>query len=180
MFAPVYFLYGVLLFAVVALLVNIYVKLPKNVFGFLAVFTLVAICWTIMGKPEKVTVSRPLAPLQAPVISVLAESVSLHSGANNFPLSFVALPGKCKGATYSLNFDAEQGDTVNHLNCVATLRGIDGSALEASAVYSRERSLSFVFMFPYNLEVTKIDCLSFVCSAGTNLNVRSISEEKIF
>ena len=175
---PVYFLYGILALAVLALIVNIRFKLPKKLFLGLAVAILVFMCWFAMESP-KPSPTLPQTPRE-PLVSLVSEHAILNPGENRFPLSFAE---SCKGATYSLDFVSGQEDKILedafYLQCSFVLCSASNKAFECSAVYFSGNALKAVFVFPENFDSQAVRFLKIVWNSVSPLDLEKISEEKI-
>lgn len=174
---PVYFLYGILALAVLALIVNIRFKLPKKVFLGLAVAILVSMCWFAM-EPPKPSLTLPQT-LRGPHVSLICGRTSLSPGENCFPLFF---DEPCKGASYSLDFASGQGDVsaeASPLEFSFVLCSSGNDVLKCSAVYFSGKALKAIFVFPKDLDLRTIRFLKVVRNAESPLDLEKISEEKI-
>lgn len=174
---PVYFLYGILALAVLALIVNIRFKLPKKLFLGLAVAILVFMCWFAMESPKP----SPTLPqtLRGPLVSLICGRTSLSPGENRFPLSF---DEPCRGASYLLDIASGKGDIpeeASPLDFSFVLCSADNDVLECSAVYFSGKALKAVFVFPENFDSRAVRFLKIVWSSASPLDLEKISEEKI-
>lgn len=179
MLPPTYFLYGVFTLAALALLVNIRVKLPKKIFLFLAVLTVVATCWVAMNPFREVADPMPQSSYRKTISAFIAESVVLVPGINEFSLSFQNSDVSCNGVSYSLIFEAEQGD-IHHSDCSISIKCTDGGDLKPSAFLFSGNTLKIVFVFSSGFDCRKISLLEVVCKTNVPLNLRSLTEEKVF
>ncbi|MBR5623275.1 MAG: hypothetical protein IKW49_08835 [Opitutales bacterium] len=173
----VYFLYGILALAVLALIVNIRFKLPKKLFLGLAVAILVFMCWFAMESP-KPSPTLPQTPRE-PLVSLVSEHAILNPGENRFPLS---INEPCKGASYLLYFASGKGDIpeeASPLDFSFVLCSADNDVLECSAVYFSGKALKAVFVFPENFDSQAVRFLKIVWNSVSPLDLEKISEEKI-
>lgn len=179
MIEPIYFLYGSMGFAVVALLLNIRFKLPKRIFLFLAVLIVVLSCWVAMDKPKASRDFFKNARVTPVKDFLVAEDVSLKPGVNDFPVSFEGSWNEFCGVAYFLN-SKEPIEENRYSNCIITLRRPDESFLSWSGTYfSRERS-GFIFIFPEKIDPKSISVLRIFLKGDSPLPLKSISGQKIF
>ncbi len=174
---PVYFLYGILALAVLALIVNIRFKLPKKLFLGFAVTILVFVCWFAMESPKASSVLPKMS--QGPVVSLVCGRTILNPGENRFPLSFA---GPCKGVRYLLDFSAGKGDVSEEDLPSAfsfVLCSEESDLLKCSATYFSGKSLKAIFVFPEGFDFRAIRFLKVVRNAKSPLDLEQISEEKI-
>lgn len=180
MFPPIYFLYGLFALAALALLINIRFKLPKKIFLFLVVSIVVATCWVAMNLSRESVDMEIRTDSRRVVTSLIAEDVILSSGCNEFPLAYVGFAQSCKGATYSLNFGAEQGRESDILKYSAELCTSDKESIACDGVYRTAEGLKYVFVFPPEFDFKKIVFLRINCKESEPLRVKSISEDRVF
>lgn len=178
MIASVYFLYVLFAVATLALIINVRFRLPKKVFGFLAVLILVTTCWIAMNPPKEIP--SPLLHSRSVLTRIIAENVVLNTGENCFPLSFEDLVPSCVGVSYLLEFEVGQGEeSLNYSDYSLTLHASEESYLDCSALSFTGNTLRCVFVFPKEFDIRKISFLKLVCKSDANLNLRIILEEKI-
>lgn len=197
MISPINFLYGLFVIAVLMLLINVRFKVPKKFFVFIVVLILTTTCWVAMDfrkttTRQGISFRDSLSEIDAGIMSqppiprrieskIISENISLERGENKLPVSFEGVSERCKGVTYLLNFVLGQGENLeNFSDCLLTIHISDTEYLECSAVSFSNNEIRYVFVFPQTFDFMKISFLRLVCNSGAVLNLKTISEERIF
>lgn len=178
MIEPIYFLYGSMVVAVVALLLNIKFRLPKKIFLFLAVLIVVLSCWTAMENPKKGVVYWQKTKELARKDFIVAENVLLKPGVNDFPVVFDGSGDEFCGIAYFLNLK-NPVEKERCSNCIITLRRLDESFLNWSGTYFSSERCGFVFLFPDKVDPKSIALLRIFLKGDSCLSLKSISGQKI-